>query len=129
MKVRFILSLLVTLLVAGSVLANGDKVSGKGVVLKGEIGTSTGRSVIPIIPIKAFVVDNNIIYIQYDAPLGTVQVLVNGQVEETAEVTTVGQETIFSIADLTPGVYKLELKTPKGGYVYGEFEVEEEDIP
>ena len=130
MKVRFILSLLVALFIAGSIFASVDVVKDpvniKGLVLTGEVGRETGRSAIPVIPIKAFIIDNNTISIQYEAILGTVQVFVDGQLQEVDEVSVIGQTTSFSVAHLLPGTYKLELRTLTGGYVYGDFVIEEE---
>lgn len=125
MKVRFILSFFSLLLLVGGVLANDAvtyKYSGPKVVLKGEIGRETSRSV-PVIPIEAIISDD-VVHIIFEAPLGTVEILVNGEVQEVCEVTTSGQETSFSVEGWAPGTYTLEFKTPKGGYVSGEFTIE-----
>ena len=127
MKVRFILSFLVALFIAGNTIAieNSDQVEWRlPVVLKGEVGTSTSRSV-PIIPINAFVsTDDNVVEIIFTAPLGEVKILVDGQVQEVCQVTAPGQTTSFSIEGWAPGVYKLEFKVAGGGYVYGELVIE-----
>lgn len=130
MKVRFIFSLLTALFIAGSVFAESElltpkKYTGPKIVLKGEIGTETGRSAIPLTPIEAILGDDNLVHIIFEAPIGTVQILVDGQVVETCEVTSVEQEAAFSVEGWAPGAYKLEFKTPKGGYVCGEFTIEE----
>lgn len=128
MKVRFIFSLLAALFIAGSVFAEseslGPKYTGPKIVLKGEVGTDTSRSV-PVIPIQVIQGDDDVVHIIFDAPLGTVQVLVDGQVQEICQVTTLGQETAISIEGWGPGIYKLEFKISDGGYVYGEFLIEE----
>lgn len=126
MKLRFILSFFCLLLLAGDMLANDAvtyKYNGKKVVLEGEIGTETGRSV-PVTPIEAFLTEENMVSIIFAKPLGTVEILVNGEVQEVCEVTTAGQETSFSVEGWAPGTYTLEFKTPKGGYVSGEFTIE-----
>ena len=94
------------------------------VVLKGEVPTTTHRS-IPVIPISASVsTDDNIVEIIFTAPLGEVKILVDGQVQEVCQVTAPGQTTSFSIEGWAPGVYKLEFKIAGGGYVYGELIIE-----
>lgn len=125
MKVRFILSLLALLFIAGSVFAEPKKYTGPKIVLEGEIGTSTSRSAIPLLPIEAILGDDNLVHIIFEAPIGTVQILVDGQVQETCQVTSVEQETAFSVEGWVPGIYNLEFKTPEGGYVCGEFMIEE----
>lgn len=125
MKVRFILSLLALLFIAGSVVAEPKKYTGPKIVLEGEIGTETGRSAIPLPPIVAILGDDNLVHIIFEAPIGTVQILVDDQVQETCQVTSVEQETAFSVEGWAPGIYKLEFKTPEGGYVCGEFTIEE----
>lgn len=130
MKVRIVLSFLAALFIVGNLSVNAanaiarDRFHGLDIVLKGEVGTETGRSAIPSIPIDAVLGDDGLVHIAFDAPLGTVEVSIDGQVLETCEVTTVGQETAFSVIGWEPGAYVLELKTPKGGYVYGEFVIE-----
>lgn len=123
MKVRFILFLFAILFMAVGVTHAEVAYSGKRIVFEGEIGTETSRS-IPIVPIEATISEDCIINVVFLKPIGDVQVLVNGEVEQTLKVTTFGQETAFSVADLAPGTYKLEFKTPTGGYVYGEFVIE-----
>ena len=75
MKVRFILSFLAALFIAGNMIAieSTDRVERKlPVVLKGEVPTTTHRS-IPVIPINASVsTDDNIVEIIFTAPLGEV---------------------------------------------------------
>lgn len=124
MKVRFILSLFAALFIAGNLFATEVSAPNKrlDVVLRGEVGRETGRSV-SIIPIEAFV-DDNMVSIIFSAPLGTVEILVDGKAQETCQVTKEGQEISFSVEELAPGTYTLEFKTPEGGYVYGEFTIE-----
>ena len=73
MKVRFILSFLAALFIAGNMIAieSTDRVERKlPVVLKGEVPTTTHRS-IPVIPISASVsTDDNIVEIIFTVPLG-----------------------------------------------------------
>jgi len=124
MKVRFILSFLAALFIAGNMIAieSTERVERKlPLVLKGEVPTTTSRS-IPVIPISASVsTDDNIVEIIFTVPLGEVKILVDGQVQE---VTAPGQTTSFSIEGWAPGVYKLEFKVAGGGYVYGELVIE-----
>ena len=123
MKVRFILSFLAALFIAGNMIAieSTERVERKlPLVLKGEVPTTTSRS-IPVIPISASVsTDDNI----FTVPLGEVKILVDGQVQEVCQVTAPGQTTSFSIEGWAPGVYKLEFKVAGGGYVYGELVIE-----
>lgn len=127
MKVRFILSFLAALFIAGNMIAieSTERVERKlPLVLKGEVPTTTSRS-IPVIPISASVsTDDNIVEIIFTAPLGEVKILVDGQVQEVCQVTAPGQTTSFSIEGWAPGVYKLEFKVAEGGYVYGELVIE-----
>ena len=115
MKVRFILSFLAALFIAGNMIAieSTERVERKlPLVLKGEVPTTTSRS-IPVIPISASVsTDDNIVEIIFTVPLGEVKILVDGQT------------TSFSIEGWAPGVYKLEFKVAGGGYVYGELVIE-----
>ena len=73
MKVRFILSFLAALFIAGNMIAieSTERVERKlPLVLKGEVPTTTSRS-IPVIPISASVsTDDNIVEIIFTAPLG-----------------------------------------------------------
>ena len=125
MKVRFILSFLAALFIAGNMIAieSTERVERKlPLVLKGEVPTTTSRS-IPVIPISASVsTDDNIVEIIFTAPLGEVKILVD--VQEVCQVTAPGQTTSFSIKGWAPGVYKLEFKVAGGGYVYGELVIE-----
>ena len=122
MKVRFILSFLAALFIAGNMIAieSTERVERKlPLVLKGEVPTTTSRS-IPVIPISASVsTDDNIVEIIFTVPLGEVKILVDGQVQEVCQVTA-----SFSIEGWAPGVYKLEFKVAGGGYVYGELVIE-----
>jgi len=106
MKVRFILSFLAALFIAGNMIAieSTERVERKlPLGLKGEVPTTTSRS-IPVIPISASVsTDDNIVEIIFTVP---------------------GQTTSFSIEGWAPGVYKLEFKVAGGGYVYGELVIE-----
>ncbi len=112
MKVRFILSFLAALFIAGNMIAieSTERVERKlPLVLKGEVPTTTSRS-IPVIPISASVsTDDNIVEIIFTVPLGEVKILVDGQVQEVCQVTAPGQTTSFSIEGWAPGVYKLEI--------------------
>lgn len=123
MKQRFILSLFTILLVAIGVTHAEIAYSGKRIVFEGEIGTETSRS-ISIIPIEATISEDCIINVVFLKPIGDVQMLVDGKVEQTLKVTTVGQEIELSVVDLAPGTYKLEFRTPDGKYVYGKFVIE-----
>lgn len=127
MKVRFILSFLAALFIAGNVIAieGSDRVERRlPLVLKGEVGTETSRS-IPVLPIEAFISDDdNTIEVYFTAILGQVQILVDGEVKEVCQVAVVGQTTTFSVDGWAPGTYKLEFKIAGGGYVYGEFVIE-----
>lgn len=127
MKVRFILSFLAALFIAGNMIAieSTDRVERKlPIVLKGEVPTTTHRS-LPVIPIDASIsTDNNLVEIVFTASLGEVKILVDEQVQEVCQVTTPGQTTSFSIEGWAPGIYKLEFKVAGGGYVYGELVIE-----
>ena len=127
MKVRFIFSLIAILFMAGVSQANEISLemaySGKRVVLEGEVGTETSRSG-TIDPIEATISEDYVMNVIFVKPIGEVQIVVNGEVIETRQVNTAGQETAFSVADLAPGTYKLEFKTSGGGYLYGEFVIE-----
>ena len=62
---------------------------------KGEVPTTTSRS-IPVIPINASVsTDDNIVEIIFTAPLGEVKILVDGQVQEVCQVTARPQKIHF----------------------------------
>ena len=127
MKVRFILSFLAALFIAGNMIAieSTDRVERKlPIVLKGEVPTTTSRS-LPVIPIDASIsTDNNLVEIVFTASLGEVKILVDEQVQEVCQVTTPGQTTSFSIEGWAPGIYKLEFQVAGGGYVYGELVIE-----
>ncbi|CDE79683.1 putative uncharacterized protein [Bacteroides thetaiotaomicron CAG:40] len=127
MKVRFILSFLAALFIAGNMIAieSTDRVERKlPIVLRGEVPTTTSRSV-PVIPIDASIsTENNTVDIIFSTVLGEVKILVDGQVQEVCQVTAPGQTTSFSIEGWAPGVYKLEFKVAGGGYVYGELVIE-----
>ena len=127
MKVRFILSFLAALFIAGNMIAieSTDRVERKlPIVLKGEVPTTTSRS-LPVIPIDASIsTDNNLVEIVFTASLGEVKILVDEQVQEVCQVKTTGQTTSFSIEGWAPGIYKLEFKVAGGGYVYGELVIE-----
>ena len=123
MKVRFILSFLAALFIAGNMIAieSTDRVERKlPIVLRGEVPTTTSRSV-PVIPIDASIsTENNTVDIIFSTVLGEVKILVDGQVQEVCQVTAPGQ----TIEGWAPGVYKLEFKVAGGGYVYGELVIE-----
>ena len=125
MKVRFILSFLAALFIAGNMIAieSTDRVERKlPIVLRGEVPTTTSRSVIPID--ASISTENNTVDIIFSTVLGEVKILVDGQVQEVCQVTAPGQTTSFSIEGWAPGVYKLEFKVAGGGYVYGELVIE-----
>lgn len=130
MKVRSILSVLaLVFIVASSFTLDSknppfkNKFPGLPLVLRGEVGTETGRS-ISIIPIEAINGEDGILHIMFLKPLGEVKVLVDGQLQETCQVTTEGQETEFSVAGWASGTYELEFQTTDGGYAYGIFVIE-----
>lgn len=127
MKVRFIFSFLVALFIAGNTIAfaSTDQVDRRlPIVLKGEVPTTTSRS-LPVLPIEASIsTDNNTVDVIFTARLGEVTILVDGQVKEVCQVTAAGQTTSFTIEGWTPGVYKLEFKFAKGGYAEGEIVIE-----
>ena len=63
-------------------------------VLKGEVPTTTSRS-IPVIPISASVsTDDNIVEIIFTVPLGEVKILVDGQVQEVCQVTVLDKQLL-----------------------------------
>ena len=109
MKVRFILSFLAALFIAGNMIAieSTERVERK----------------LPLV-LKGVSTDDNIVEIIFTVPLGEVKILVDGQVQEVCQVTAPGQTTSFSIEGWAPGVYKLEFKVAGGGYVYGELVIE-----
>lgn len=93
MKVRFILSFLAALFIAGNMIAieSTDRVERKlPIVLRGEVPTTTSRSV-PVIPIDASIsTENNTVDIIFSTVLGEVKILVDGQVQEVCQVTASG---------------------------------------
>ena len=108
MKVRFILSFLAALFIAGNMIAieSTDRVERKlPIVLRGEVPTTTSRSV-PVIPIDASIsTENNTVDIIFSTVLGEVKILVDGQVQEVCQVTAPGQTTSFSIEGWAPGAH------------------------
>ena len=63
-------------------------------MLKGEVPTTTSRS-IPVIPISASVsTDDNIVEIIFTVPLGEVKILVDGQVQEVCQVTVLDKQLL-----------------------------------
>lgn len=127
MKLRFILSLFVAVLLAGNSYANSSFGIADGLVLQGEFSHTGTRSVTPALPMCADVI-SNVLHIEFSAPVGDVSITVagsNGVVYATSmDVTTIGQQTSFSLEGLAPGAYLLEFKNSHGGYVYGEFIVD-----
>lgn len=123
MKVRFILFILFALFATGNVMS-AEKYKGLDLVLRGEIGRETNRSV-SIIPIEAIQGDDGLVHILFSAPVGTVQIIVDGKVQETCVVNAAEYETAFSVQGWKSGIYTLEFKTPEGGYVCGEFVIAE----
>ena len=91
---------LAALFIAGNMIAieSTDRVERKlPIVLRGEVPTTTSRSV-PVIPIDASIsTENNTVDIIFSTiVLGEVKILVDGQVQEVCQVTAPGQ-TIFSL--------------------------------
>lgn len=127
MKLRFILSLFVAILIAGNSYANTSLGIADGLVLKGEFSDTGTRSVKPTLPMSADII-SNVLYIDFSAPVGNVAVSVTGPVgivyASTLDVKTGGEHISFSLGGLAPGVYLLEFKNSKGGYVHGEFIVD-----
>lgn len=127
MKLRFVLSLLVAVLLAGNSFANNSLGIGDGLVLEGEFSQVGSRSVKPALPMSADII-SNVLFIEFSAPVGDVAITVTGSVgviyTSSINVVTVGQQTSFSLEGLDPGVYRLEFKNSHGGYVSGEFIVD-----
>lgn len=127
MKLRFVLSLFVAVLVAGNSYANNARGIDDGLVLKGEFSDVDSRSVKPALPMSADII-SNVLFIEFSAPVGDVAITVTGPVgvvyTSSMDVATVGQQTSFSLEGLAPGAYLLEFKNSHGGYVYGEFIVD-----
>lgn len=124
MKLRFILSLLVAILVAGNSYANVSLGIADGLVLKGEFSDVGSRSVKPALPMSAGII-SNVLYIEFSKAVGEVAISVTGPTgivyTLAKDVKVVGEQTSFSLEGLAPGVYLLEFKNSKGGYVHGEF--------
>ena len=126
MKLRFILSLLVAILVAGNSYANANVSLGiaDGLVLEGEFSHMGTRSVKPALPMSAGII-SNVLYIEFSEAVGEVAISVTGPTgivyASAKDVKAVGEQTSFSLEGLAPGVYLLEFKNSKGGYVHGEF--------
>lgn len=129
MNLRIILSLVVTLLIAGSSYANNSIAIGidDGLVLKGEFSQTSSRSEAPSLPMDADIT-NDVLFIEFSNAVGEVNVAVSGMSRvihsSSMNVTTVGQRASISLAGLETGIYLLEFKNSKGGYVYGEFIVD-----
>lgn len=128
MKLRFIFSFLVALLLVGNVSSSSSMLAfstgGRNVVLKGEIGTDTGRSAVPTTPpITAEVIDKTV-RIQFTDAVGAVDISLDGEVQEILETTTSGQETSISVEGYAPGTYLLEFTNASGDCVYGELVVD-----
>lgn len=130
MKLRLILSLFVALVVAGGTYANSSFrfVWDDQLILKGEFIEDMGnRSVTPTIPMEAGIT-NNVLGIEFWLPVGDVSITVSGPTEtvysSSVHVSTVGQQTSFSLDGLAPGAYLLEIKNAHGGYVFAEFIVD-----
>lgn len=131
MKLHFILSLFVALFISGSVYAQRPIGSlaafDDELILKGEFSDTGSRSLDPIVPIIAGISDN-VMYVQFAKAFGSVQVSVQGEAKcvysSTLNVTTADQIISFSIDGYKPGIYLLEFRNSKGGYVCGQFIVE-----
>lgn len=127
MKLRFILSLFVAILVAGNSYANTSLGIADGLVLEGEFSDIGSRSVKPALPMSAGII-SNVLYIEFSAPVGEVAISLTGPTgivyASKKDVKAVGEQTSFSLEGFVPGVYYLEFKNSQGGYVHGEFIVE-----
>lgn len=128
MKLRFIFSFLVTLLLVGNVSSSSSMLAfstgEKNVVLKGEIGTDAGRSAVPTTPpITAEVIDKTV-RIQFTDAVGAVDISLDGEVQEKLETTTSGQEASISVEGYASGTYLLEFTNASGDCVYGELVVD-----
>lgn len=127
MKLRFILSLFVAVLLAGNSYANVSLGIEDGLVLEGEFSDVDSRSVNPALPMSADII-SNVLFIEFSAPVGDVAITVVGPAgvvyTSSMNVSTFGQQTSFSLEGLIPGAYLLEFKNSRGGYVYGEFIVD-----
>lgn len=128
MKLRFIFSFLVALLLVGNVSSSSSMLAfstgGRNVVLKGEIGTDIGRSAVPTTPpITAEVIDKTV-RIQFTDAVGAVDISLDGEVQEKLETTTSGQETSISVEGYASGTYLLEFTNASGDCVYGELIVD-----
>lgn len=129
MKLRIILSLVVALLIAGNSYANNlfTLSIDDGLVLKGEFTQTSTRSEAPSLPMDADIT-NDVLFIEFSNAVGEVNVAVSGMSRvihsSSMNVTTVGQRASISLAGLETGIYLLEFKNSKGGYVYGEFIVD-----
>lgn len=128
MKLRFIFSFLVALLLVGNVSSSSSMLAfstgGRNVVLKGEIGTDIGRSAVPTTPpITAEVIDKTV-RIQFTDAVGAVDISLDGEVQEKLETTTSGQEASISVEGYASGTYLLEFTNASGDCVYGELIVD-----
>lgn len=129
MKLRLILSLFVSLIVAGSTYANNSFSFAwdDQLILKGEFADIGSRSLAPALPMSANA-SNDVLSIEFLAPVGNVSITVSGPTgvvySTSMDITTMGQQTSFSLEGLARGTYLLEFKNSEGGYVYGEFIVD-----
>ena len=129
MKMRALLTLLIAFLssvnaLAGNIFTDGNfALTDLPPVLQGEIRNDGGRSAISKIPINISIADAATFNVEFTEAIGVVEISIDGKAIKTCDVNTVGQSTTISVADYKPGIYTLEFRTPKGGYVYGEFEI------
>lgn len=128
MKLRFILFFFVALIAAGAYANNSFRfVWDDELILKGEFTETGSRSVKPVLPIAAGI-SSNALCIEFSSAIGDVTITITGPngvvYSTTMDVTTVAQQTSFSLEGLAPGSYLLEFKNSPGGYIYGEFIVD-----
>lgn len=129
MKLRFTLFLFVALIVTSGAHANNSFrfIWDDELILKGEFADIGTRSVKPVLPIAAGI-SNNALCIEFSSAIGDVTITITGPngvvYSTTMDVTTVAQQTSFSLEGLAPGSYLLEFKNSPGGYIYGEFIVD-----
>lgn len=129
MKLRFILFFFVALVAVGSTYANNSFscIWDDELILKGEFTETGTRSVKPVLPIAAGI-SSNALCIEFSSAIGDVTITITGPngvvYSTTMDVTTVAQQTSYSLEGLAPGSYLLEFKNSPGGYIYGEFIVD-----
>lgn len=130
MKLRFILLCFATILCANSMksLPTSEIVYASetvGVPMKGDFSQKGSRSGDVNVPVIVQIVDNNKVSIQFTKAVGIVEIFIDGELKEAGKVTEVGQVYTFSLEEYNVGKHLLEIKNPFGGYLYGEFIIEE----